>query len=153
MTALTLGMATHDDYHGVVFTIQSLAMHQDLADCEIIVIDNAPNSRHGKQVKVFCDEQGGRTFCPVRYIPMTDQKGTTQTRERIFAEGTGDAVMVMDCHVMFPLGAIARLKKWLVDNPESADILSGPLILTHLNSFHTHFNDQWRGGMWGTWAT
>lgn len=153
MTALTLGMATHDDYHGVAFTIQSLAMHQDLTDCEIIVIDNAPSSRHGKQVKVFCGEHASRPGCPVRYIPLPDQKGTTQTRERIFSEAAGDAVLVMDCHVLFPLGAIARLKTWLAEHPDNRDLLSGPLILTHLNSFHTHFNDQWRGGMWGTWAT
>lgn len=150
---LTLGMATHNDFHGVAFTIQALSLYQDLTDCEIVVVDNAPDSKHGQETKRLCMDLAGRSLGPVRYIPMPVNHGTTQTRQRIFEEARGDGVLVMDCHVLFRAGAIARLKRYLADNPDSKDILSGPLLLNHLTSIHTHFNDQWRGGMWGTWGS
>ena len=147
---LTIGMACHDDFHGVVFTIQSLALHHDLSDCEIVVVDNNPSSPHGQETKRFCDKVQGH---PVRYYPLKDVVGTTQTRERIFRLARGEAVMVMDCHVLLVPGAVARLKQFYQDHPACQDLLSGPLIIDHLHDFHTHFNDQWRGGMWGTWGS
>jgi hypothetical protein len=106
---LTIGMATIDDYDGVVFTLQSLILHHDLADCEIIVVDNRPASPHGQAVREFCDKR--RSEVLVRHVPMPDVQSTTQTRQRIFDEARGDAVLVMDCHVLLPTGAIARLKR------------------------------------------
>ncbi len=150
---LTIGMACYDDYHGVVFSLQSLALHQQVKDCEAVVIDNNPNSSHGKEVARFCELSKDRKVFPIRYIPMGNITGTTQSRERVFAEARGQAVLVMDCHVLFAAGAIERLKNWWQSNPDSKDIVSGPLVVDHLQDFHTHFNPQWRGGMYGTWAT
>src|SRR5689334_9719626 len=116
---LTLGMATANDFHGVAFTLQSLALHHDLTDCEIVVVDNAPDTKHGTETARMCADLTKRKNGPVRYVAMPNQSGTTQTRERIFAEARGDAVLAMDCHVLFPLGAIARLKEYFRDNPQS----------------------------------
>jgi hypothetical protein len=143
---LTIGMATHNDYHGAVFTIQSLLLYHDMADCEIVVVDNAPNGRHGHEVMHHCRAVGAK------YVPMPEQGGTTQTRERVFAEATGDGVLIMDCHVLLQRDAIANLKGYFHKNPDSKDILTGPLYLNHLRAVHTHFNDVWRGGMWGIWG-
>ena len=40
MVALTIGMATYNDYNGVYFTLQALRLYQDLRDTELLVIDN-----------------------------------------------------------------------------------------------------------------
>ena len=55
---LTIGMATYDDYQGVFWTIQALRMyHAEVMDqVEIIVIDNNPDSDHGKEVPLLKDE-------------------------------------------------------------------------------------------------
>ena len=72
MTKLTIGMACHDDFHGVAFSIQSLALHQVLTDCEVLVIDNSPASAHGQATRQFCEQLAGRMLGPVRYVPMTE---------------------------------------------------------------------------------
>ena len=146
---LTIGMATIDDYDGVVFTIQSLILHHDVSGCEIVVVDNRPASPHGQAVREFCAKR--RSEVLVRYVPMPDVQSTTQTRQRIFDEARGDTVLVIDCHVLLPSGAIGRLKQWYADRPDARDLYSGPMILES-GGFHTHFNWQWRGQMLGTWG-
>lgn len=145
---LTLGMACHDDFHGVAFSIQSLRLHQGLGDYEILVVDNQPASPHGQATAKFCQD-----LPEVRYLPMPEKTGTSQSRERVFAEARGEAVAVMDCHVLFPPGTLSRLAQFYEANPDCRDLLSGPLILNHFRGYHTHYNPQWRAGMWGTWGT
>ena len=41
----------------------------------------------------------------------------------------------------------------LLADPDTLDLLSGPLVLDNLAGVHTHFADKWRDGMWGTWDT
>ncbi len=145
---LTIGMATFDDFDGVYFTIQSLRMHQELMpQDEIIVVDNNPTTAQGLAVKNFCQSIG------VKYIPMPGSSGTTQTRERVFSEATGDAVLCMDCHVLLAAGAIAKLRKWYQDNPGTKDLYQGPMILDSLKWAYTHFDLRWREQMWGIWGT
>ena len=44
---LTIGMAVYEDFDGAYFTIQALRMYHDLRQCELIVVDNAPDPRAG----------------------------------------------------------------------------------------------------------
>lgn len=145
---LTIGMAHHTDFDGVYFTIQALRMYHDLRDTEIIIIDNSPDNNHGRDVKGFSDYV--RASMPCKYIPFTESSGTTQTRQRIFDEASGEIVLVMDCHVLLIPNAIARLKAYL---PGRSDIFSGPLLLDHFGNMNTHFDLKWREQMWGIWAT
>jgi hypothetical protein len=145
---LTVGMATFDDFDGVYFTVQSLRLHQNITPKdEILVVDNNPSSAHGMAVKNFCQSTG------VRYIPMPGSSGTTQTRERVFQEATGDAVLCVDCHVLLAPGAISRLRDWYVDHPDTRDLHQGPMILDGLTWAYTHFDLRWREQMWGIWGT
>src|SRR5262245_61370481 len=141
---LTAGMATYDDFRGVEFSAMSLLLHHSVD--ELIVVDNNPASEHGKATEEFCKKH------PIKYVPMPEATGTTQPRERIFAEATGDFVLVLDCHVLFPGDGIARFRRWLEANPDCPDLLQGPLQMDG-GSFCTQFNDFWRGGMWGVWGT
>ena len=143
MVALTIGMATYDDFDGVYFTIQSLRLYQDLSDTEILVIDN-----YG------CDdtEKFVEGIANARYVRATEVVGTA-VRELVFTHAEGDAVLCVDSHILFVPGAIARLRQYYAEHPETQDLLQGPLLYDDLMSISTHFDPEWRSQMWGTWGT
>lgn len=145
---LTIGMAHFDDFHGAVFSIQSIRMSNAFKkhDIEIVVIDNSPNSNHGKALQQFCQKVGAK------YFAFANSTGTTQTRQSIFDVATGDAVLCMDCHVLFFPEGIERLIEFYTKNPKTKNLYSGPLYLDNMNEISTHFDLLWRGQMWGVWG-
>jgi len=155
MPKLTIGMAHFDDYHGVYFTIQSIRLHHPevIKDIEFVVIDNSPNSPHGKQVRQFVESNAIIGTAGAFYVPLVDPKGTSVSRDAIFAHASGDFVLVNDCHILYPSGSLKRLMDFYEQNPDTDNIYSGPLIYDSLAQVTTHFNDQWRGEMWGTWGS
>jgi len=144
MVALTVGMATYNDFDGVYFTIQALRLYQDMTDTEILVIDN-----YG------CDATRDfvQGWAKGRYILAKDVVGTAASRDLLFHEGSGDAILCCDSHILFAPGAIARLKQYYRDHPDCRDLLQGPLVYDDGVSISTHFDPVWRGQMWGTWGT
>lgn len=146
---LTIGMATADDFHGVYFTIQALRMYHNCEDVEFIVVDNLPDSKASPLVHGLVTN-----WAKGRYIPMADMQGTTQPRNRVFQEATGDAVMCIDSHVLLAPRAIERLLKFYRQNPQCQDLLSGPMLYDNLHwpDGNTHFDDVWRSEMWGIWG-
>jgi glycosyltransferase involved in cell wall biosynthesis len=144
VVALTIGMATYDDFDGVYFTLQALRVYQDLDDTELLVVDN-----HG------CDDTQNfvEHWARGRYIRATEVVGTAAPRDLVFREARGEAVLCCDAHVLFAPGSIARLKAFYRDHPDCADLLQGPLVYDDLDSIATQFDPVWRGQMWGVWAT
>jgi glycosyltransferase involved in cell wall biosynthesis len=144
MPALTIGMATYNDFDGVYFTVQALRLYQDLEDTELVVVDN-----------FGCDDTRAivENWAAGRYVRATEIVGTAAARERIFTEAHGDAVLVCDSHVLFAPGAIERLKRYYRDHPDSIDLLQGPLVYDDLRNISTHFEPIWREQMWGVWGT
>ena len=144
MIALTIGMPTYNDFDGVYFTIQALRLYQDMDDTELLVVDN-----------FGCEHT--RTFVEgwtrARYILATEAVGTAAAKNRVFAEARGEAVLCLDSHVLLAPGAIARLKAYYRDHPDSIDLLQGPLVYDDLRTMSTHFDPVWRGQMWGIWGT
>ena len=68
MVALTIGMATYNDFNGVYFTLQALRLYQDLRDTELLVVDNygcpsnqAAGGRLGARGEV-CPRDGGEGY-------------------------------------------------------------------------------------------
>ncbi len=149
--ALTVGMATFEDYDGVYFTIQSLKLHHDVSDVELIVVDNSPNTEHGKHVKNLVENHSS-VFHTSKYIPFEESTGTTQTRERVFRESSGFGVVCMDCHVLLVPNALHHLKQFYIDNPDSKDIITGPLLHDSATQVSTHFDLKFRSEMYGVWA-
>lgn len=144
MVALTIGMATYNDYDGVYFTIQALRLYQDLEDTEFVVVDN-----YGcEATKSFVEG-----WVKGKYVLNKDSVGTAFAKDQIFKHASGDAVLVCDSHVLFAPGAIAKLKEYHRTHPDSRDLLQGPLVYDDLHSLSTHFDPVWRGQMWGIWAT
>jgi hypothetical protein len=146
---LTIGMATYDDYDGVYFSLQALRMyHPEIVEAvEFVLIDNHPDGPCAEQMK-----QLEHHIPNYRYVPAGDFAGTA-IRDAVFAEAGGEFVLCMDSHVFFVPGAIHRLIAYMRARPETRDLLQGPLVYDDLTTISTHFDPEWRAGMYGTWAT
>jgi len=145
---LAIGMATYDDYDGVYFTVQAIRMYHPevTADTEILIIDNHPDGPGGENLKKldgFVESY--------RYIPLREVKGTA-VRNVLFQEANADFVLCIDCHVFIVPGALQKLMTYLESHPQCNDLLQGPVIYDDLATIRTHFEETWRGGMYGTWS-
>jgi lipid II:glycine glycyltransferase (peptidoglycan interpeptide bridge formation enzyme) len=142
--ALTIGMATYNDFDGVYFTLQALRLYQDLTDTELLVIDNF-GCEHTRE---FVE-----SWARGRYVLAPEAVGTAAPRDLVFREARGEAVLCCDSHILFAPGAIARLKAYYREHPGTVDLLQGPLLYDDLRCIATHFDPNWSDQMWGTWAT
>ncbi len=152
---LSIGMATFSDHEGVWATVQALRLYhaEAMRHCELIVVDNDPQSEHGQENRKLISWVYARRDCAdVRWIPFTATQGTAAPRQHIFDQARGKAVLVMDCHVLLVPGAIQRLLDWYAANPGTCDLVSGPLLYDDLATYSTHFTDVWEEKMWGKWG-
>jgi hypothetical protein len=150
---LTIGMATYDDYDGCYFTLQSLRLHHDLSQVELMVVDNKPDSPGSADLKNKVEGWMRHGTAGTRYVAAPEVVGTSAPRDRVFRLANGEAVMCVDSHVLLAPGAIARLIEWYDAHPESHDLIQGPMLLDHLAGVQTHFIDTWRSEMWGIWGS
>jgi hypothetical protein len=146
---LTIGMATYDDYDGVYFSLQALRMYHPeiVEEAEFVVVDNHPDGPCAEQLK-----QLEHHIANYRYIPAGEFTGTA-IKNAVFVNAGGEFVLCMDSHVFFVPGALKRLIAYMRAQPETRDLLQGPLVYDDLKTFSTHFDPVWRGGMYGTWGT
>jgi hypothetical protein len=146
---LTVGMATYDDFDGVYFTIQSLRMnHPELEGAlEFVVIDNNPGGPCSEALSNF-----GKAVDGYRYVPRGEWSGTA-IRNAVFEEASSPFVVCVDSHVLIAPGALSKLIAFCELQPQSRDLLQGPLIYDDLRNIATHFEPRWRAGMYGTWAS
>jgi hypothetical protein len=153
VTKLTIGMATFEDFYGVYQTVQDLHVHHDLREVEILVIDNHPTGSHGKEVRQYLENWIAHSpgVGAVRYVAAPEMTGTSQPRNRIFAEARSPYVLACDCHVNFPSKVIARLIQHYDENPDTRDLFSGPMVYDSGVGMETDFQPEWREQMWGTW--
>ena len=144
---LTIGMATYDDYDGVYFSLQALRMyHPEIAgEAEFVVVDNHPDGVCAEPLKAL-----ENCIPNYRYIPEITRSASA-VKGRVFAEASGGLVLYMDCHVFVVPGALRRLLEYFDANPETSDLLQGPLLRDDLTSVSTHWRPEWRGGMYGAW--
>lgn len=149
---LTIGMATHDDFDGVFFSIQALRMYHPeiLDDIEIIIIDNNPDGEHSNSIKNFTNQIKGHT--PTRHILAGEWKSTA-VRDLVFEEANTPYVLCMDSHVLLEPGSLQKLIQYYKDNPDTNNLLQGPMMYDDLKSPVTHMDPVWRDHMFGIWAT
>jgi hypothetical protein len=156
MVKLSICIPVYDDFDGLYFTVQSLRMfHPEVfrdRTCEFVVVDNNPESPHGKQAGDWLKAWVSPNVA-TKYIPDRENVGAANAKDRACREASGEIVLCMDSHVMLTPGSLGKLLDWYDRNPDSLDLVSGPLIYDDLKSLSTHFNDEWRGQMWGTWGT
>ena len=146
---LTIGMSTYDDFDGVFFSIQALRLYHGCMGqhVEFLVIDNNPTSAHGKAVSDFL-----KWIDNARYIPYTERSGTA-VRDEIFKQARGTYTLCMDCHVMFEPDGIKHLLEYYARNPDTKNLVQGPLWHDDLKGYQTHFRREWGSGMYGKWDT
>jgi len=149
---LTIGMPVYDDFNGIWFSVQALRLYhaEAMSDCEILVIDNHPNTPQGKATRGFID--GWAQGC-ARYVEVTEAVGTAFAKNQVFAHAHGDAVLCMDCHVLLGPGSVRRLIDFYDQHPSVTDLYCGTLVYDNLINISNDFNDEWSSEMWGTWAT
>ena len=157
---LSIGFAHYDDFHGAWFTIQDIRKElacsgrQDLLDqIEFVVVESNKTSSHAQHLKNFCAGH----LAPSKSLSYVihNNKGTSASRNEIFKNANGEFVLVMDCHVLLcpTVQTIEKIFEFIDQNPEANNIYSGPLVYDDCKGISTHFADQWRSGMWGTWQT
>lgn len=146
--AITIGIATFDDYDGAFFTIAALRLYhaEIMQRAEILLIDNHPTGVESASLRRLQDSVPGLRYVPVRSV------ASTAVRDLIFRLATGEVVVVLDSHVLLAPGALTAVAEHLAD-PGCRDLVQGPL-LSHdgQNLIGTHWDTVWRAGMYGAWA-
>jgi len=149
---LTIGMACYDDYDGVIFSCQSLRMYHPLCDTdqvEILVLDNNPDSEHGKITKKYV-ENGMRG--KGRYVEKRDRCSSFNKYD-IVNHAYGKYILIIDCHVLLKPNALESLLTYYRQNKNCKNLVQGPLIYDDLKNISTHFDHKWSSHMYGTWQT
>lgn len=144
-------MATHNDYDGVFFTIQSIRMfHKEvLDDIEFVIVDNNPSGNHGKAVRELVDWIKE----PIQYLPFTNYESST-IKNKVFELADTPYVMCVDCHVLLEPGSIKKLIDYYDSRKDYGNLLQGPLVYDNLSNISTHFDlSKWGSHMWGKWDT
>jgi len=139
---ITVAMPSYGNPKETWFTVQSLRLYQDVKHVEILVVDNKGDDA----VKKVCRD------CKIRYELSNKVRGTGPVRNAAFEMASEPFVLVMDSHVLLYPDAIKKLKTWLKDHWEDAvNLIHGPIVMSSLNSSYTHYENRWRGQMWGIW--
>lgn len=88
------------------------------------------------------------------YVPMDSPRGTAAAKNRVFEAASAPLVLCIDSHVLLWPGSIRRLIDWYDANPHFTGLTQGPLVYDGLDTYSTHFHDEWgTDSMWGTWAS
>lgn len=161
---LTIGMACHDDFEGVWWTIQTLRAYRPelMKQIELVVVDNNPVSEHAKTLQSFfgqwlvgntADKSRNPLLGALQYVPFTEATGTSAPRDKVFRVATADLVMCIDSHVLLLPGSVEALLDYVAAHPTTLDLLSGPMVYDDLQQVSTHFANVWGSdGMWGRWG-
>lgn len=144
---LTISMAAYDDYDGVFFSVQSLRIHQDLPpNTEFLILDNNPESAHGKQLKHFAKDVPN-----MRVVDVVDRQSSF-VKYDAFKLAKGDIILGLDCHVLLQTGFIKAMMEYWSWNPKSKNMLTGPLLYDSLKATSEQINPVWRGHDFGIWG-
>lgn len=147
MKKLTIGIATHNDYDGLYFTIMALKLYHPLVqtgEVEFVVIDNDPASHLAGPIISLLNSVGGQ------YIPVADKTSTT-VKWMIPEFAQGEYVLIVDSHILIEPGGIDALMDYFDKNPDCKDLVQGPLLYDDFKSISTSFEPGWSGHMYGKW--
>jgi glycosyltransferase involved in cell wall biosynthesis len=149
---LTIGLPTCHDYTGALFTARILKDTDAFktGKVEILVVDNTPDKKYREALK---GQILGISDPNIRYFEFTEKRGPAESKNTVIEQATGEYVLCIDGHILFKQGTIDRLVDFLENIPEdiSNDFFTGPLEHND-GKYSTHFEERWRGEMWGVWA-
>jgi hypothetical protein len=155
---VTIGIPTHNDYHGLYFTVHSLRMHHGLREAQFVIVDQQEPPRqpddplhHGRQAQRLAERIGAK------YDNFLARRGSGPAKNRVFELATGDIVLCVDTHVLFSLGAIAAAVEWLSQEDHKRDMVTGPCLNawgeSNASKPACQFAPIWSNGMFGKWAS
>lgn len=145
---LTVAMSTFDDSEGAYWSVQSIRLYHPevLSETEFLILDNSPDSPHGKVLERF----SGWVKDSLRIVPVRDARGTAM-RTRLFDLAETPYVLCMDSHVMLAHGSLRQLIDGMDSGRDEGNLLQGPMFYDNL-TMASHMAHVWRGGMLGIWA-
>jgi hypothetical protein len=146
---VVFGMCVYDDTDGAIFTIESIILHHKIKNPYRITVANMnPLSPQGELLKKFCTINGLEKIVDY-YEP--ENRGTS-SKNFIFESAEEESIVIcMDCHVLFPQGALQAAIDYIEKQTEPI-LVQGPLIDKLGNIQSTHWKKTWGGGMLGQWA-
>jgi hypothetical protein len=136
-------MATRGEPDHVWFVLQ--ALHANHPRCAYLVIDNTPE--RDPRVEAVTRAVGGT------YIHRPDLTGTSAPRDAVFRFANTPWAMCIDSHVILETGAIQAALDFIAQNPESKDIVTGPILWDNGAVGATHWKPVSDKALWGAWAT
>jgi hypothetical protein len=145
MKKLTIGLATHNDYDGLYFTIMALKLYHPIVQTEkveFVVIDNDPKSKIAESVKKLVKSVKGK------YIPIEDKTSTT-VKWMIPEYAEGEYILIIDSHVLLAPGAIEKLLQYYEQNLDTKNLIQGPLLYDDFHTISTSFKPGWSSHMYG----
>lgn len=144
---LTVAMATYDDYDGVYFTITAMRMYHKLPPgTEFLILDNNPDSPHGKALAHFAKQIPNTRLIQVR------DRSSSFVKYDALSQAQGDVILGIDCHVLLQPGFIEAMMTYWQANPDSKNMMSGPLIYNDLKATSVKMEPRWRGHDFGCWG-
>jgi len=147
---LCVGMAAFGDFDATRLTIQCLRLaHRDVLDkISFFVVDNHPEGEGAPALRDMAD-----TVPNLRYLPFRGFRGTA-VHDLLFLEADADIVLCLDSYVLLRPGALRALLEYFGSDPESLDLVQGPLLDDALeHPIGTHFAARWEEGNFGQWET
>jgi glycosyltransferase involved in cell wall biosynthesis len=168
----TIGLPCYNNFTEVYFTVQSLRVHHDMRDKEIVVIDNYGD----KILEDFCKSAGGFNNWPdfsaeypgetqerfnqlvrpgrqgvsraggrIRYRLCKEIRGVSYAKNKIFEHARGTFVLCIDSHILIAPGAFDVL-------PIDDNFIQGPCFNSVCDKAAYEWLPIWRAQMWGIWG-
>ncbi len=146
---LAVGMSTYDDFDGAWFTLASILLyHPEVADeLSLIVVDNNPGGSASEALKAI-----DQHLPNYRYVPFRSYHGTA-VRDLVFREADADVVCCVDSHVLLQPGALRAVLDYYDANPDSLDLVQGPVLTERGAVGATHLVPIWDYAFFGKFAT
>lgn len=138
MPTLSIGIIHTQGRRDLAATIEALRRSDALDDVELVVL----GVRDTRKIRKWVKRQPG-----VRYIPSSHDH-TPGALDQLFAEATGEVVLVLEGSVRLHRGALTCLRTYFDTHPATRDMLHGPLV-DGKRVISTHSRPHWRGISWG----
>lgn len=173
---LTIGIPHYNDFEGLWATVTSLVVQAReaglLGKIEILVVDQSPDPiqlpegqpqppsvQAGELAKAFIEgwvngtkDDSGQELT-ARYLRYNHALGTTIAKDIVFRASATEWTLCLDSHVTLEADSLKNVYRWICSNRTNPDLYHGVLIYDGYKGVATHLDPQWRGQMWGVWAT
>ena len=141
MPALTIGIIHHERLRTLRATISALQRDHDLRDVEILVCD----TKRSKKARKWVRRQQG-----IRYV-ASSLRQPGNALDQVFELAHADVVVVLQDPVRLRKDALASLRDYFTNHPDSRNLVHGPLMRGN-TVVSTHSDPYWRRNTWGSAA-